>query len=137
PCGEGLGVGVAVGGHISRNDNYPPPQPSPTRAGLSHMEKLRPYFTLRDGSDRRGNSVVPHWIRFCSGFDSVAVCRQREGLPSIRANTTRAKPYAIALPKWGYASFCHHPIFWMGHIFLDNRCGSFGSGAICTVHGPR
>src|SRR4029077_5592787 len=97
PCGEGLGVGVAVGGHISRNDNYPPPQPSPTRAGLSHMEKLRPYFTLRDGSDRRGNSVVPHWIRFCSGFDSVAVCRQREGLPSIRANTTRAKPYAIAL----------------------------------------
>lgn len=60
------------------------------------MEKLRPYFTLRDGSDRRGNSVVPHWIRFCSGFDSVAVCRQREGLPSIRANTTRAKPYAIA-----------------------------------------
>src|SRR3954462_14537492 len=62
------------------------------------MEKLRPYFTLRDGSDRRGNSVVPHWIRFCSGFDSVAVCRQREGLPSIRANTTRAKPYAIGLP---------------------------------------
>src|SRR4029077_7712656 len=101
PCGEGLGVGVAVGGHISRNDNYPPPQPSPTRAGLSHMEKLRPYFTLRDGSDRRGNSVVPHWIRFCSGFDSVAVCRQREGLPSIRANTTRAKPYAIALPTRG------------------------------------
>ena len=69
------------------------------------MEKLRPYFTLRDGSDRRGNSVVPHWIWFCSGFDSVAVCRQREGLPSIRANTTRAKPYAIALPR--YAGLSH------------------------------
>ena len=27
----------------------------PPTAGLSHMEKLRPYFTLRDGSDRRGN----------------------------------------------------------------------------------
>src|SRR4029079_15434600 len=79
----------------------PPPPPLPTRAGLSHMEKLRPYFTLRDGSDRRGNSVVPHWIRFCSGFDSVAVRRRRGDLPSIGANTTRAKPYAIALPLWG------------------------------------
>src|SRR6185295_16375037 len=80
-----------------------------SQAGLSHMEKLRPYFTLRDGSDRRGNSVVPHWIRFCSGFDSVAVCRQREGLPSIRANTTRAKPYTIALPTRGRgAEFAAH-----------------------------
>src|SRR4051794_24112930 len=25
PCGEGLGVGVAVGGDISRNNNDPPP----------------------------------------------------------------------------------------------------------------
>ena len=49
----------------------------PAPAGLSHMEKLRPYCTLRDGSDRRGNSVVPLWIRFCSGFDSVDVCRRR------------------------------------------------------------
>jgi hypothetical protein len=31
PCGEGLGVGVAVGGQISRTKHDPPPQPSPTR----------------------------------------------------------------------------------------------------------
>ena len=31
PCGEGLGVGVEMGGHISRNNYDPPPQPSPTR----------------------------------------------------------------------------------------------------------
>src|SRR6185295_14654164 len=31
PCGEGLGVGVIVGGHTSINNNYPPPHPSPTR----------------------------------------------------------------------------------------------------------
>jgi tRNA pseudouridine32 synthase/23S rRNA pseudouridine746 synthase len=31
PCGEGLGVGVAVGGRSSNNNYYPPPQPSPTR----------------------------------------------------------------------------------------------------------
>src|SRR3954454_9487423 len=31
PCGEGLGVGVAVGGDLSRNNDVPPPQPSPTR----------------------------------------------------------------------------------------------------------
>ena len=31
PCGEGLGVGVRVGGHVSRNNNDPPPHPSPTR----------------------------------------------------------------------------------------------------------
>ena len=29
PCGEGLGVGVAVSGHTSCNNRYPPPQPSP------------------------------------------------------------------------------------------------------------
>jgi hypothetical protein len=34
-----------------------------------------------------------------SGFDSVAACRRRKDLPSIEANTTRAKPYAIALPS--------------------------------------
>ena len=29
PCGEGLGVGVAVSGHTWCNNRYPPPQPSP------------------------------------------------------------------------------------------------------------
>ena len=31
PCGEGLGVGVAVGGYSLRHNYDPPPQPSPTR----------------------------------------------------------------------------------------------------------
>ena len=31
PCGEGLGMGVAVGGHTSCKNDDPPPQPSPTR----------------------------------------------------------------------------------------------------------
>src|SRR6476659_10341470 len=36
PCGEGLGVGVAVCGRVS-GDNYdPPPQPSPTRGEGEH-----------------------------------------------------------------------------------------------------
>src|SRR5947208_4016307 len=33
PCGEGLGVGVGVAACVSRNNNYPPPQPSTTRQG--------------------------------------------------------------------------------------------------------
>ena len=41
PCGEGLGVGVAVGGRVSRNNNDPPPQPSPTRGEGAH--RLRGY----------------------------------------------------------------------------------------------
>ena len=44
PCGEGLGVGVAVVGRSLRNNHDPPPQPSPTRG---------------EGADRVRRSHVP------------------------------------------------------------------------------
>jgi hypothetical protein len=44
PCGEALGVGVAVGGHLPRNNYDPPPQPSPTRG---------------EGADRACRSLIP------------------------------------------------------------------------------
>ena len=39
PCGEGLGVGVAVGRRALRNNNDPPPQPSPTRGEGAHRDR--------------------------------------------------------------------------------------------------
>jgi tRNA pseudouridine32 synthase / 23S rRNA pseudouridine746 synthase len=36
PCGEGLGVGVAVGGRTSCKNDDPPPHPSPTRGEGAH-----------------------------------------------------------------------------------------------------
>jgi len=56
----------------------------------------------------------------------------QNGFHSIRDGTLSCHPpngVCVVLPSPN--------IFLDGHIFLDNRCGSFGSGAICTVHGPR
>ena len=44
PCGEGLGVGVPFGARESCHNEYPPPQPSPTRgegAGPSRCAAVR------------------------------------------------------------------------------------------------
>jgi tRNA pseudouridine32 synthase/23S rRNA pseudouridine746 synthase len=43
PCGEGLGVGVAVGGQSSLNNNHPPPHPfasSPDAPPVPHLTWL-------------------------------------------------------------------------------------------------
>ena len=54
-----------------------------------------------DGSDRRGNSVVPHWIRFSFWvrFGGRVSTARRLALDPGEYN--RAKPYAIALPCGG------------------------------------
>ena len=71
------------------------------------MEDCRQFRGLGDGSVSRGSSVVPHWIRFCSGFDSAVVCRQYDDTPSLAASTARAKPYAIALRRAGVVFTVH------------------------------
>ena len=43
PCGEGLGVGIAVGGQSSLNNNHPPPHPfgsSPHATSVPHLTWL-------------------------------------------------------------------------------------------------
>jgi tRNA pseudouridine32 synthase / 23S rRNA pseudouridine746 synthase len=57
PCGEGLGVGVAVGGHISCNNDDPPPQP-PTQVGPARLAQVKPATRaspgrMGEGADRR------------------------------------------------------------------------------------
>jgi long-chain acyl-CoA synthetase len=54
PCGEGLGVGVAIGGYISRHNNDPPPQPSPTRGegAAPSRDKVRASSSASDADPR-------------------------------------------------------------------------------------
>ena len=53
PCGEGLGMGVAVGGHTSCKNDDPPPQPSPNaksaEPGQAHGSTAAQQHTISPG----------------------------------------------------------------------------------------
>src|SRR4029077_12281832 len=57
PCGEGLGMGVAVGGHTSckNDDTPPPPTPPPTKKCATPG---KPGFPPGEGADRASGEAV-------------------------------------------------------------------------------
>ena len=55
PCGEGLGMGVAVGGHTSCKNDDPPPQPSPN---ANSAEPGQARVPPGEGVDRASGEAV-------------------------------------------------------------------------------
>ena len=55
PCGEGLGMGVAVGGHTSCKNDDPPPQPSPN---ANSAEPGQARVPPGEGADRASGEAV-------------------------------------------------------------------------------
>jgi tRNA pseudouridine32 synthase/23S rRNA pseudouridine746 synthase len=55
PCGEGLGVGVAVGGHTSCKNDDPPPHPSPN---ANSAEPGQARVPPGEGADRASGEAV-------------------------------------------------------------------------------
>ena len=82
PCGEGLGVGVAVGGRTCEKTR-PPPQPSPTRGEGANRRCRSCRFHLNGirFNPRRVMRTTGHLRR--PRIAAIAIVEQRVGLTSL------------------------------------------------------
>ena len=93
PCGEGLGVGVKVGRRVLRNNDYPPPQPSPSRLRACPLPARLNVPEPRQAAVRLGEGAHRAWDALRGQSQNCGVLRRDR---AARSRHPRGDPQCAA-----------------------------------------